>query len=79
MVAGGPTSLAGLDMHAKQPITDDEIRRYLISAARINAISLSEEQLQRVAVVFRRNWELAQSVMDFKLDEHHEAAPVFRA
>ena len=65
-------------MNTEQSITDDEILRYLTSAARINRISLSEEQVQRVAIVFRRNWELAQSVMDFKLDEHDEAAPVFR-
>jgi Protein of unknown function (DUF4089) len=59
-------------------MTEDDARAYLVAAARLHHLTLSQEQAERLLVVFLRNVEIAQRVLDFPLPEDVEPAGVFR-
>ena len=56
----------------------DDIETYLRQAAALHGLVLDDAQLARVAVVFRRNVELARLVTDYPLDTGDESAIEFR-
>lgn len=51
--------------------------QFVAASAQAQGLTLDPEQLQRVAVVFARNAEIARLVLDFDLSASIEAAPVF--
>jgi hypothetical protein len=51
--------------------------KFVAASAQAQGLTLDSEQLQRVAIVFARNAEIAQLVLEFDLPESIEAAPVF--
>jgi len=57
---------------------DEQIRRYLESAAALHGLSLDDEQLARVAIVLGRIAAIASELMDFELPEEVEMAPTSR-
>lgn len=59
--------------------TMEDAENFVRQAAAIQSLQLDAEALQRVAVVFARNAQLASQVMTFEFDEAREAAPVFQA
>ena len=54
---------------------DEQIRRYLESAAALNGLALDDEQLARVAIVLGRNAAIVSELMRFELPEAVEMAP----
>jgi len=58
---------------------DEEVRSYLRAAAALEGITLNEAQIDRLAVVFARNLELAQTVLTSPLDVRDELAPTYRS
>lgn len=59
-------------------MNEDDARAYLAATARLQSLSLSPEQSERLLVVFLRNIEVAQRVLDFPLPEEVEPAGIFR-
>jgi hypothetical protein len=57
---------------------DEQIRRYLESAAALHGLSLDDDQLARVAIVMGRNAAIAIELMAFDLPEEVEMAPTSR-
>ncbi|MEO8038626.1 MAG: DUF4089 domain-containing protein [Betaproteobacteria bacterium] len=58
-------------------MTIAEAMLFVAAAARAQELSLTAEQLQRVAAVFARNAEIAEMVMSLELPETAEPAPTF--
>ena len=55
-----------------------DIEKYVADAAQSQGLTLDAKQLQRVAVIYARNADIARLVMDFDLPESIEAAVIFR-
>ena len=54
-----------------------DIEKYVAEAARAQGLTLDAEQLQRVAMIYARNADIARLVMDFDLPPSPAPAPVF--
>ena len=55
-----------------------DIEKYVAEAARAQGLTLDAGQLQRVAVIYARNADIARLVMDFDLPPSPEPAVIFR-
>jgi len=58
--------------------TQDDIERYVRSAAQMASLPLDDAQVQRVAVHLARTKALADSLLAFPLPEETEPAEVYR-
>jgi hypothetical protein len=54
-----------------------DTEKFIAAAAQARGLALDPEQLQRVAVIYARNADIARLVMDFDLPDSIQAAPVF--
>ena len=64
-------------MNAMKIVNAIDIEKYVAEAARAQGLTLDAEQLQRVAMIYARNADIARVVMDFDLPPSPETAPVF--
>ena len=55
-----------------------EIEKYVAETAQAQGLTFDAEQLQRVALIYARNADIAKLVMEFDLPPSPEPAVIFR-
>ena len=65
-------------MNAMNTVNANDIEKTVAETAQAQGLTLDPEQLQRVAMVYARNADIARLVMDFDLPPSPEPAVIFR-
>lgn len=63
---------------ARDDVTVDDVRGYVAEACAAQGMTLSGEELERVAEVFARNARVAALVVGLDLPEHQDPAAMMR-